>query len=617
MAAFTLDRFDASQTPIEVDHAVTLKQTGLTWVGQYYSQFGELLLENMLHLSENFAGPVPPNSYDDMQATFGNLLGQLWYDTDDAAKINNRTIKVYDGNTSSGTNGWKRLEVTIGENPPTVFTDGELFYHINNKTLEISYNNSWDELRVEMANDSEKLIGIDGQYYMRKDIDQTMNGRLTTVNLRPLSQSTYDLGENSRRWREGFFSVLNTEHTKKLTPIDNKTYDLGSPTRNWNNIYVDVSRANNYTDLHPLSHLNYSIGSATRKWSDVYARNAYFDQYNTLIPQNNTRNVGSSTQRWDTGYFKNIDVSSFSSGLIPDGNGNDNIGSDSNPWNEIHVNLLKSTKVETLIPNTNDVDLGSSTNPFDNIYGNVIRGDRYTHLYPLETMTYNVGSSSLKWNNIHARYAYFDSYNTLTPRNSLQSLGTSDAFWNNGYISKLNIIDILNDLRPSSNGGFDLGTTSRKWDNLYVNVIKSAKVETLTPLTVNTDLGTSAEPFNKLYVKELGQIKFSGDIQFDIIRNDESKGIVWGGLSDTHRIFVEEISNNEQTRLVIQSSNDPDDGMVIRNDDEDILEVKSDRVQSYRDVETNKKLKVTNDVANHGISMEYNDSIGAMEFKFF
>lgn len=616
MAAFTLDRFDASQTPIEVDHAVTLKQTGLTWVGQYYSQFGELLLENMLHLSENFAGPVPPNTFDDTQATFGNLLGQLWYDTDDEANLNSRTIKVYDGNTNSGTNGWKRLELVSGSNPPTAFADGEIFYNVSNRTLEISNNSSWNELTVNMAQDSEKLVGIDGQYYMRKDIDQTMNGRLTTINLRPLSQSTYDLGESGRRWREGFFSVLNTEHTKKLIPVDHKSYDLGSPTRNWNNLYVDVSRASSYTDLQPLSHLNYSIGANNNKWNNVYARNAFFDQYNTLIPQNSTRNVGSSSQRWDTGYFKNIDVSSFSSGLIP-GNGDDNIGSEDNPWNELYVDLIKSTKVETLIPNTNDVDLGSPTNPFDDIYANVIRGSRYTHLYPLQTLTYNIGSNPLKWNNLYTRYAYIDFYNTLKPRNATQTLGTTNDKWDQGFINIIEVTDFRSNLRPLSDKTYDMGTSNRRWNTLYVDTIKTAKFEGLLPAGVSSNIGTVNSPFNTIYIRELGETNFTGDVLFDIVRNSKSKGISWSGLTDTHEIYVEETANSERTQLVLHSGNDSDDGLVVRNFNDDILEVKRNKVKAYRDIETNKKLTVTDDTGNSGISMEYNDSIGAMEFKFF
>ena len=484
MALFTLDRFDGSQTPIEVDHAVTLKQTGLTWVGQYYSKFGELLLENMLHLSENFAGPVPPNSFDDNNATFSNLLGQLWYDTDDTENLHNKTLKIQNGNTIPNTDGWKRLELILGEQTPDTYAEGEMFYNTNRKTIDVSRENRWESLSVELAYDSERLIGVEGQYYMRKDIDQSMSGVLTATHIQPLIHSRYDLGTNDLRWRELFLNVLSTAYSRQLVPITEKTYNLGSSTLQWSNLHVDVVRANSFTDILPLTTETYKIGSPSRKWNEFYLRTAYIDFYSTILPRNNTQTIGNSVTRWQHGYYNNLNVNALTSNLS-----------------------------------------------------------------------------------------------------------------------------------PQSGQSFDLGESSRKWDELYVNVIRSAKFDTLLPNQLTTTIGTAAEPFNVIHARTIATTKFTGDITFDIIRNNRSKGLKWLGLDDYHEIYVEEYSNSNNTRLVIDSGNNTQDSTVFKNNGDDKLEIKTDKVEAHENLQANKKIIVSDGTGN-GVSIEYNNAIGAMEFKF-
>lgn len=60
--------------------------------------------------------------------------------------------------------------------------------------------------------------------------------------------------------------------------------------------------------------------------------------------------------------------------------------------------------------------------------------------------------------------------------------------------------------------------------------------------------------------------KLTGDLMFDIIKNGQSKGINWEGLTDGHCIYVEEYDNQESTRLVISNKDNGDtDYTVFRN----------------------------------------------------
>lgn len=484
---FTIDRFDGSKQPIQVDHAVTLKQTGLTWVGQYYSQFGEHILENMLHLSENFAGPNPPSSVDDNSATFDRLLGQLWYDTDDNADKSNRVLKIQNDNGSFNTNGWKRVELILNDTLPTTFTNGESFFKTDRRTLYVSDNGAWREVKVETAYDSEKLIGIDGIYYMRKDIDQTMLGLLTTKDIVPLTTGSHTLGKNGLRWKEAYLDVLNTTYTRDLIPLSDKTFDLGSNTRRWDDLYVNVVRADNFTDVIPLSNNSYDLGSNTKQWDNLHTRTAYIDRYDTILPIDTTRSIGRNTNRWNQGFFNELNINTVTSNILP--------------------------------------RAGSTTT---------------------------------------------------------------------------------------------IGGVGREWNELYVNTVKSTQFETLLPKELTTDIGTSSDPFNKLYVRELAIDKFTQDINFDIIRNAKSKGIVWSGLTDNHSIYVEEVDNNEKTRLVIENRDNPNqDTTVFKHRDNDILEVGSNKVESNRDVQFNEKANFTKTSTNRGVTMEFNETVGAIEFKFY
>jgi hypothetical protein len=61
----------------------------------------------------------------------------------------------------------------------------------------------------------------------------------------------------------------------------------------------------------------------------------------------------------------------------------------------------------------------------------------------------------------------------------------------------------------------------------------------------------------------------TGDLTFSITtKNAATKGLIWSGLTDTHKIFVEEYGNSESTRLVIYNADNGDvDYTVFRNYD--------------------------------------------------
>ncbi len=78
---YTVDYSTSSKTAITVNDGTVDTSTSINLIGKNYTNFGELLNENLLHLLENFANANAPTNPTE---------GQLWYDT------TNSLLKLYD-----------------------------------------------------------------------------------------------------------------------------------------------------------------------------------------------------------------------------------------------------------------------------------------------------------------------------------------------------------------------------------------------------------------------------------------------------------------------------------------------------------------------------------------
>jgi len=94
---YTIDYSDSGKSPIVVNDGTVDTSTSLSLIGKNYTNFGEVLNENQLHLLENFAsGSAPSNPTE----------GQLWYDS------TNNKLMLYDGSwyTIGAPAGTTRIE---------------------------------------------------------------------------------------------------------------------------------------------------------------------------------------------------------------------------------------------------------------------------------------------------------------------------------------------------------------------------------------------------------------------------------------------------------------------------------------------------------------------------
>lgn len=161
---------DSSGLPMVVlDNTINSNRT-LVFIGKDYTNYGEILNENLLKLMENFASTTPPS---------GPVTGQLWYDATAGA------IKVYRGTVT----GWIPLpavtnivgttnQITVTISGPNVTLS--LPQNINNaasptfNALTLSQSTGTAPLNVQSTTlvnnlNADKLDGQDGLYYLSYD----------------------------------------------------------------------------------------------------------------------------------------------------------------------------------------------------------------------------------------------------------------------------------------------------------------------------------------------------------------------------------------------------------------------------------------------------------------
>lgn len=225
-----------------LDGTVDTSHTSLTLVGRNYSNYGQIMTDNLVKLTENFAYDIEPSN---------PLSGQLWWDTTDkllkvytgtyfkiissATAQNSNTVGapvttivgdiwwdtyadqlyVYNGTDPYDVAGWKLVGPTwskvYGKSgalweqivDTTATTHSVLSMYIDGirtgiisqdsdftpavaiagfTTIQTGYNIHSGETFWGTANNASYLGGVIADHYLRTDIDNTSTGSLTIVN---------------------------------------------------------------------------------------------------------------------------------------------------------------------------------------------------------------------------------------------------------------------------------------------------------------------------------------------------------------------------------------------------------------------------------------------------
>lgn len=131
--SYTLNYSDPAKNlnPIIVeDGTKNTRSTSLTLIGRNYPGYGQAIGEDLLHLLENFASPVPPNN---------PVEGQMWFDTSDPT---NKRLRINDGSASAAK--WSPINGIFQQaTEPTTVKVGDIWVDTNVKQVKLWNGDSW------------------------------------------------------------------------------------------------------------------------------------------------------------------------------------------------------------------------------------------------------------------------------------------------------------------------------------------------------------------------------------------------------------------------------------------------------------------------------------------
>lgn len=343
MSSYIINRTDGGRVTTLSSAMLDVTSTALILPGRDYVNYGEIMVENVVHMMENFSNATPPPN---------PLEGQMWFDSGSASQTKNR-LHVYTNET------WVPLAtIRVGDftNQSTVRHEahGELFYNPATGQLytpdtsggspgsskltligPLSPRDKDTQIRRLVINGTAEALGM------------ISGGRLHSLYYSGTAIATVSsIADGDKTYpAAGFQFTGQTDLEPGLT--FSKTSDSGR-------LFSD--------DHHPQEHTTNDLGTATRRWRqthtrDLYVANAYIDSIITagvtvsmadFIRRDNgagaaaSRNpsvypldFGTATSRWGSFFSEYVDthfvVPSTTGGML---------GQSGRRWAEIHVDAF-------------------------------------------------------------------------------------------------------------------------------------------------------------------------------------------------------------------------------------------------------------------------------------
>ena len=276
-----------------------------------------------------------------------------------------------------------------------------------------------------------------------------------TDNARKLGTSQYKFSEiyATNYYGDGS-NLTGVAPTGNITPSASLTFDIGSNTKKYAHIFTDKisnNRIQGYFSQNIYLGANNSYHSQDIRIAPGSAGATYIDS-NLLPYTNNSKDLGSSTYKWKDLYLRDI----YLDDNIRSTNGNAGKITFMGGQNSGQIEFVSSAN-STLGGLYFNVQHTFGVLKTDGTYRFKIDGngavDIYDTLAPNVNNTTKLGTSSKKWEEVHAT-TYYGSGANLT------NLPAPD--WTN----------VTNNLLPNIDNGRELGSSSKTWQRLYTGEVR-------------------------------------------------------------------------------------------------------------------------------------------------
>lgn len=376
---------------IQVDPNTVNTETSLKLPGRTKSDYGELVLENLLHLLENFANNNPPGS---------PIEGQLWYDT----TIGVDQLKVYDGTQFVSASSIKKSN---SRPEATESNLGDIWVDTVNQQLYLYNGNDWILVGPDVALDIIIDTTNEDRIVATTFVDNKRLLIVSDVEFIPKTKIPgFDVIKEGVNIKAGLKYYGTSESAENLiVPGDGNVSSSNFARRDKDNTFIKTIRIQNNGGI--------SIGETpTIQIAVTGPTNAVF--------RNSAAGGNIQFKLTDTNSNSSIDVLTLSS--------DQKVGiNKTNPTEALEVegNIKVSSKVAIgevsgIINSTSPaLAVAGDARIFNNLIvdGNISAGNiELKDIFPDTANTRNIGSNNLRFNNIFAQTinaANFGNFNSI------------------------------------------------------------------------------------------------------------------------------------------------------------------------------------------------------------
>ena len=484
--------------------------------------------------------PSNPNTNDVFTSTRGKKFqwnGKVWKRTQDT-NVESMTLD---------SSADEKLALHGSDNPTIRFREG------SNDKGNLHWKASTGEMRLVNEESSQELrLGSSG-VTVTGNLDVT--GNLEVTGTTTFNGGTLTLGDSATD-----NVVFGADVNSSITPNTDDAYDLGSSNKQWRNLYIDGTANIDTLSADSATLTTADINGGTVDGTAIGGNSPSSGAFTTLSASGNV-DLGNATVDTITATGR------FDSNLLASADDTYDLGANSRQWKDLYIDgiaNIDTLRADSSTLTTVDIDGGSidgttiggstpAAGTFTTLVasGNVDLGDATSdtitatgrfdsNLVPSADGTYDLGSSSLEWNDLYIDgTAHIDSLRADSATLTTATLTTADI--NGGTIDGTAIggnspssgaftslsasgnVDLGNsssdtitatgrfdsNLLPDADSSRVLGSSALRWSNFFVDLI-----------TVTNDVSIGGD------LTVIGDANITGTLTYEDVTNIDSVGIV-------------------------------------------------------------------------------------------